>query len=1092
MAKYRLRLKNGRVIGPFELPQLHELKKKGHLQGDEEAQLFPAGDWMSLSEFDFYEELMDDNKTEIAVSQPAEQNEATFMISLDKLKARENTTSGVIVPDDLPEDNIPHKIDDLSETMVIKSVDETTLEVAPARDEDLGLVLDNHDDSSHEKLNEGLSLEDIQASEEKASESEDDGKTRINPVAQKEIEKQRQKEIAARKKKEEEEAEKKRIEELRKEEIRARENVHNEATQVLKIDKIKRSDLLDEAREEELKVEEAIKEKKKQDKIKQKAEEEDDEEDEEEKPKSKKKLIYIIGAVLLAYVFLFPEEEQKKQVVFKPINPVIEFPIPFDKADNNKSKVAYNKGMEKYVKQTYPSQVEAAKDFRTSFENNIENFDALGMMTRSYAELLPSSSDMTVDTQTLFNVISAKRPYLLDNPNGIIGMALFYYNNGKKKAAANLIDTYIRLKLILSKTNSGMIGKDQYAITQDLFAVQMKILIDLGLMDQAKDLYTKLQADKTQKKSILVYFSLMNFDLANEESENAEKKIDEALEFYPKSVPLMLEKANFLAKRNDYKKVDQLLEAANLLELENNIVYRARYFELKGMSLAFNGKFADATKYLKESLKLKDSDDLRIRLAALKTNDKLDKDVNNLILESQTISMLNKAKMLKDNKSYTLALTQGIRAVDNYPDYIPAQLFTAKLQMRMGLTNEAIKSLEELAKKYPESKDVNLALVDAYVETYKFNDARNRIAIISGTDIKGTPEFFKAYANLYIKQNDLLQAIGWLRQAMNSNPLDDEVIFMLAEIMLRTHKYDQATSLVNKAIELDPSNTSYRVAYAKIVHETQDATSAIGYLLSLENEFPDNAEILSEVAILYYRNGQIKDFEEVKAKMEKLPGKDKTLYNFLIKAALIDEKYDQIPELAEKVLEIEPGDLEVMMTSAKVLFETGKLVDATKWFLRLQEKLPSYPKLRFYLAKIRLINKEHDKAIEILKEDLKENGETDDALALLGKIYFDKGELVEAENYFKRTQKINPRSYDALIGMAELSFRRNNLDQALDLYRKAQQQKSDDPTIHKKIGDVYRQMGQGALAVEAYKLYLELNPDSPDKPQIDTYIRMMQ
>lgn len=76
--------------------------------------------------------------------------------------------------------------------------------------------------------------------------------------------------------------------------------------------------------------------------------------------------------------------------------------------------------------------------------------------------------------------------------------------------------------------------------------------------------------------------------------------------------------------------------------------------------------------------------------------------------------------------------------------------------------------------------------------------------------------------------------------------------------------------------------------------------------------------------------------------------------------------------------------------------------------------------------------------------------------------------------------------------MAELSFRRNNLDQALDLYRKAQQQKSDDPTIHKKDRRCLSSNGSGALAVEAYKLYSWIESDSPDKPQIDSYLRMIQ
>lgn len=1076
MARYRLRLKNGRVIGPFDMPQLQELKKKGHLEGDEEAQLFPTGDWMPMQNFPFYAELMDDEKTVFQNSDDSKSSgDGTFLIDLNKLQGKDKPTT-VILPSDLPEDNLP-KAEELTTTSMLESENKPSPSVE--------IKLDEHLD-----LDAGFSIDEPNEEEVLV---EEDEKTKINPIAQREIEKLRNKQQQELNKVEIEVQAKKDQEIQRAKEQEAHENIHNELTQVIKLDRHKDS-LLEEAQEEEIRVEMAIRDKKNADRIKKNIEDkkEAEENEEEEEPKSNKKKIMIVAALLILLVVLFPEEDKKQQAVFKPLEPVIEFPIPFDKADNNKSKVSYTKGIEKLAKQTYPNKVEAAKDFRIAYENNIENMEALNMMVRTYGDLLSSSSEVRIDTQTLFNIISAKKPYLQDNPNGIIGMALFYYNNGKKIAAANIIDTYIKLKLVLTKTSSELIQKNQYSITQDLFAEQMNILIDLGRMDKAKELYSKLVADATQKKSIDIFIALMKFDQTNENATEAEKKIDEGLDFYPKSVALLLEKATFHARRNEYKEVDEILQKTAQLELENNIIFRARYLELKGLSLAFGGKTEEAMKYLKESLKLRDSDDLRIRLAQLSTSEKLNTEVNNLILESQAMAFLNKAKVLFENKSYELALIQAIRAVDVFPNYIPAQLLTAKLQLKQGLTNSALKSLEELAIKFPESKDANLALIDAYIETFKFNDARNKLTILQGTEIKNSADFLKANARLYIRQNDSLQAIAWLRQAINANPLDDETVFMLAEILLRTHKYDQATTLVNKSIELDPSNPTYRIAYAKIIHETEDAPSAIGYLLSLGTEFPDNPEILAEVAILYYKNGQAKDFQEIKAKLEKLPQKDKTLYLFLVKAALLDEKYDDVPVIVEKLLEVEPGDLESMMTAGRVLFENGKLVEAAKWFLRLQEKLPSYPKLRYFLARIRMVSKEYDKAIEILKEDLKENGENDEDLALLGKIYFEKGELVEAENYFKRTQKINSRSYDALLGMAELSTKRNNLDQALDLYRKAQQQRSDDPTIHKKIGDVYRQLGQGALAIESYKLYLEHNPDSPDKPQIETYIRLMQ
>jgi regulator of sirC expression with transglutaminase-like and TPR domain len=52
--------------------------------------------------------------------------------------------------------------------------------------------------------------------------------------------------------------------------------------------------------------------------------------------------------------------------------------------------------------------------------------------------------------------------------------------------------------------------------------------------------------------------------------------------------------------------------------------------------------------------------------------------------------------------------------------------------------------------------------------------------------------------------------------------------------------------------------------------------------------------------------------------------------------------------------------------------------------------------------------------------------------------------------------------------------------------------KSDEPIVHKKIGDVYRQLGQGTLAIEAYKLYLDMEPESPHKNNLEAYINLMK
>ncbi|MFL5785502.1 MAG: tetratricopeptide repeat protein, partial [Bacteriovoracaceae bacterium] len=257
-------------------------------------------------------------------------------------------------------------------------------------------------------------------------------------------------------------------------------------------------------------------------------------------------------------------------------------------------------------------------------------------------------------------------------------------------------------------------------------------------------------------------------------------------------------------------------------------------------------------------------------------------------------------------------------------------------------------------------------------------------------------------------------------------------------------------------------------------------------------------------------SGKLKDFADYKKKLEQLPTRDKALYEFLIKAAVLDERYSEVPVLVEELLKIEPGDLEAMMTAGKVLFENEKYSEAAVWFKRLWERMPTYPKVLYYIARIKFLIGEIDDPVDaqgnpvfengqkklgamtLVKNDIKENGESDIALTFLAEIFTQKGDLVQAENFYKKAQKLNPRSYEALVGLADISTRRNNFDLALDLYKKALKQRGDEAELHKKIGDVYRLLGQGALAIESYKMYLEMDPEASDKAQIEKYMNIMQ
>ncbi len=1050
MTKYRLRLKNGRVIGPFIKTQLFELKAKSHIDGTEEAQIYPTGNWQPFKSLDIYEEVMDENRT---VVHKAETEEKTFVIDLAKLREQKNEI-------EIQEHDVTSHspVQELTETIRMSS-EEVAKEV-------------KKDQLSLEDLTDEVPAGfEIEIEEE---ETDAGNKTLINPVAQQEIEALRKKHkaeedrlLALEKEKARQEEEKRRLAEEA-----AKPVVRDDSTQVIRLDHV---NLLETAKEEEVKIEKEAKEIKKKKKLEE-ASENDDDEEEESKPKSKRTLLIGVAILAILYAFLFPGDEKPKKPPFEHLPPQIVFPIPFDKADSKLSAIKLENGKEAFKKGTYKDIVTAGLLFKVSYENNMENYEALNYLMRAYAEQLKSSKNGLADAQTVFNIVQSKRSTLSTDPNGAIGLNLFYMNIGKYDAAVDVIAKYLKL--------------NPKNVTPDLFAFYLKSLIKVGKVDLAKQFYQALV--KAPDKQRYVLDALIEYELLNQELGKAHEYIDDGMKKFPKLVEFYLKKADLLFSEKKFNEISPLLQKAEELNLEYNDLYRAKFLELQGLQLAYKGDVKNATTLLQASLKIKDSDELRMRLAELNGGTDPQNATDKLISESKAIKLLLEAKEFYNKKSYELALNYAAQASDAQPGFVSSQLFLAKVQLKMGFAEEGLKTLEDLIKKYPDNKEINFALTEGYINTYKFYDAKNRIAIMGSTDLKQTADFASMNAQLYLKMNDSLQAISWLRNSINLNPLNDNDIFLLAELLIKRANFDAATVLLNKCIELDPMNADYRIAYSKIIYETQDDQAAVGYLLGLLNDFGESPKILSEIAIFYYRSGKVKDFQAYKEKIEKLPVRDKALYEFLIKAALLDERYMDIPGYVENLLAIEPGDLESMMTAGRILFQENKFSEAAKWFKRVQDKLNTYPKVQYYIAKIKYLSKDYDGALEEVQKDMKANGENDADLVLMAQIYIEKNMLLEAENTFKKAQKLNSKNYEALIGMADLSTKRNNFDLALDLYKKAMIEKSDEPIIHKKVGDVYRLLGQGTLAMESYKLYLDMNPEAPDKKQIEAYIKIMQ
>ncbi len=859
--------------------------------------------------------------------------------------------------------------------------------------------------------------------------------------------------------------------EVIKKEIEQRVDYENDKTQLADINELKQ-EIIKKAKENELGL------KNEEDVLNTKSTEALSEEIpvNENKKRKSKNLIYFLLIVLLGLIFLDEEKSEKKDIALKPYYPDIKFPVEFENPDKEKGRFYFEKGKNEYLKgYQFEFKINALALFLKSLENDFENKDAMSYYIMTASELLIHAKDIHSAGSKLFKLIEISRSHLYSNVNLVTGAAYFYKNIDKCDAAINLIEKYITIENPSLK----------------LFSIFLHCLIKEGDFSRARRVYDKLT--QSRPKPIEVYVELLSFDFLNDEYAKIEKVLTEAFKDYPLSPKLFFYKAKLDTYREDKAELLKTLKSLKSLLKVSPAMTLSRYYEYEGLYYALEKQNKKAVESFQYALQLYDSPELRARLATLETTQADFQEVTNaLILESKSIDFMNKAKAALEKSNLDTALNFAINAVDISPNYSPAQILLSQIQVKKGFFELAIKSLEENVKKHPVDPSSNFALLDAYTKAFKFNKARNHIAAISNTKLKESSSYAKKLADFFYASKDYLQAISWYTKAIDLEPLDDLNYYKLSQIFFYKKDFKKSKSVLRRAIDLNPSETSYRLLFSKNIYEMESSEAALGYLRSLSQKNQDSPEIQGQIAIYYFRSGQLTKFEAQKKKLEASTNKTERLYEFLIQASLIDEKFDQVVEYGKKLLAINPGNLETRMLLGRILFEQSKFKESLEEFKEVKLRLPTYPKLLYYISKIYLLTGDVDKAIEIANKELKSNPNLESTYILLGDIYREQDKFTKAQEYYKEAQKKNPNSAEALLGLAFISSKKNQYEVALDLYKKAASIDIENPRIHKYIGDTYRNLGQGKLAIESYKVYLELAPESKYRKEIENYIKILQ
>ena len=1051
--KYRIKLKNDRVVGPFFAEQVGELYTKGHVLGEEDCQIFPVGDWQPINKF---EEL---NSIIIKLVR----GEKVVKSNIDKTgtfaRINKPKTSKVKVTNTGGFQEFQYAKEDASK------VDYSALE--EKYQEELQEIQEIESELGHEStevIEDGVEKTVVINRSQLNLSNEDKTvivtpnpfKEKVSPTVAAEVEVQ-------------DEADKELVE--AEDENIVDEVQTDEATEFINLTELL-PDLKQVAQQAEKEFElSEINSKEDVNKVAEVLEKDNSLKKKEKVNNKKKKMKPIIALtfIVVLWVLLFPEDETKR---LEPVRVKVRHPIASEFIDSEKSRDALVEGIAIYRKGTYLSKIHSAKKFRESLHHQYKKNKALGYLVMAYAETFLNARNNFSAKKKIFNLIEIGKSKMLTDVNMAVGAAAFYLNIDKAHTANKIIENYIRINKPSVK----------------LLSVYLRVLLDVGNYVEAKKVFELLY--KTKKKQEITYLNLIYYFELNELRPKAREILAEGRNKYPSSIPLLLKFAQYQFEVEDFKKFGKVLKVINKMNAGRSPIYFSKLLEYRGIYNAINGDNEAAVKLFKTALKIHESDELRSKLSALELGGS--NSVEKLILESKILELVKKAKDAMSESKWEQAFTYAIRASDMDRSYIPSHLLLGEIQVKRGYYEDAIKTFNRMKKEYPLNKRINVALVEAYIKAYKLSDAELELRTIAQSKLSKSYIFSSLQAKYYYRRKFYENSIKKFKKSIKKNPINDEDYYLLAKIYLEHRKYKTAKNLLLRSIALDPVNTEYHSMYANIIYEMDGADTAIGYLRNLLKNNKEDPKIIGEIAIYYYKNGQSQEFEEYKKRLEKLSSTNASFYEFLIYSAELDDRDEDVIKYGRELIKINPGDLDIQIKLGSNLYDKGKYKEALEMFTQILNRLESFPRANYFLSKTYIKLKNLKQAEFFANKEIKLNSALEFGYFVLAEVYKEQRKFKEAELNYKKSISRNGRYTEALMGMGWIKWKQGYLDQAREYYLKALKENKNNGEIHRALGFIYKDIGQGSIAIDSFKVYLDLTPSAKDRSNIQAIIKSLR
>jgi tetratricopeptide (TPR) repeat protein len=452
---------------------------------------------------------------------------------------------------------------------------------------------------------------------------------------------------------------------------------------------------------------------------------------------------------------------------------------------------------------------------------------------------------------------------------------------------------------------------------------------------------------------------------------------------------------------------------------------KALYQKLIIEVLMAQGKKEDAKKMNDAILAAdpKDNDALGLQATLLLEKGDLQNAVNKLQTvvtraPGNFVARYNLGRGLADKGEIEPARAQFNEAIRLRPDYLPARLALAQIQLSKREFEPAIKTANEALAFDRANVAARLLRASAYMGLNNMGQAREELKRILETNPNSQDALIQMGV-VFVNEKKYKEAEDTFRKSYDLNPANSRGLMGLTEVIMAQNQPDRAMQVLRTEIEKYPTRLEFRLALADLEVRSQKFDQAV----SEYNALLDKVDRKSATAAdLYVRLGQTHRLAgRAPAAIEALQkARDIMPNNALVLNALavILDSVGQKKEAKaayKDALRIESENPIALNNLAYIIAESvgGDLDEALTLAQRANQKLPQVAEIADTLGWIYLKKNLPDNALEIFKSNVSKVPKNSTYRYHLGMALFQKGDKMRAKQELQTALTYNPSKEEA-------------------------------------------------------------------------------